>query len=145
MAKALNILVVDDSPADQRLTREALDRIPAVRKLHIVSNGIEALDHLHRIAESSECFPNLVLLDLNMPQKSGFDVLLEMKNDATLRLIPVVIFTSSLSSEDIERCYARFANCYIVKPTDLEPFFHVLKTLCDFWSTVAESPTRDSR
>jgi chemotaxis family two-component system response regulator Rcp1 len=136
-----NILIVEDNRADAELTTEALHgRFPAAR-LHVVRDGEEALDFLYRRnAYNDATRPQLVFLDLNLPKKSGLEVLEAMKGDESLKSMPTVVFTSSEAPRDIQRCYDLHANCYVTKPLNLEQFMGKVKAASDFWCRTAALP-----
>ena len=135
------ILLVEDNLGDARLVREALHEAGALAALHHVPDGHEALAFLRRQgAHAAAPRPDLILLDLNLPRKSGREVLAEIKNDATLRRIPVVVLTSSQSDDDILSVYNLQANCYVPKPADLERFLTVIRSIEHFWFTTARLP-----
>jgi CheY-like chemotaxis protein len=137
----IEILLVEDSPGDVELTREALTDSKMANRLHVVEDGEEALAFLRRQPPYADAIrPDLILLDLNLPRKDGREVLEEIKNDQELKMIPVVILTTSHSEEDIVRTYALHANCYITKPVDFNQFFNVVKSVEDFWFTVVKLP-----
>ena len=137
----IKVLIVEDNPGDVELAKEALRETSLTLDLHVAEDGAEALEFLRQ--ESSDApRPDLVLLDLNMPKKSGHEVLDEMKGDPDLRLTPVVVFTSSSSREDIEAAYDRYANCYITKPGDLDDLVDVVRAIEAFWLTVVRLPRR---
>lgn len=137
----LDILLVEDSPADVRLTREALAEGKVHNRLSIASDGVEALAFLRQEGQyAGSPRPDLILLDLNLPRKDGQEVLSEIKADPDLRRIPVVVLTSSRAEEDIVRTYNLHANCYITKPVDLDQFFAIIKAIDDFWLTVVKLP-----
>ena len=141
--RPIEILLVEDNPGDVRLTKEALKEGKVVNVLNTVEDGEEALAYLRRqgkYAKSSR--PDLILLDLNLPRKSGQEVLAEIKDDPELRRIPVVILTVSEAEQDIIKSYNLHANCYITKPVNLEQFMEVIKTIEDFWLTVVMLPPR---
>ena len=139
----VEILLVEDNPGDVRLTREALTDAKVVNALHVVEDGVAALDFLYRRGEYANApRPALILLDLNLPRKSGREVLAEIKQDAQLQRIPVVILTTSQSEEDVLRAYSLHANCYITKPVDFIQFTKIIKTLEDFWLTIVTLPSR---
>ena len=141
--KQLDILLVDDDPADVELTEEALEESKLVVKLHNVGDGIEAMAFLKKEgAYSNAPKPDLILLDLNMPRKDGRQVLAEMKEDPELKAIPVVVLTTSQADEDILRSYNLGANCYVTKPVGLEQFIRVVESIEEFWFTVVKLPTR---
>ncbi len=137
----VNILLVEDSPGDVRLTQECLREAKVRNNLVVVADGEEALAYLRREGKyQGVTRPDLVLLDLNLPRKDGRQVLAEIKADENLRRIPVVVLTVSKSEEDILKTYNLHANCYIVKPMDLEQFFQVVKSIEEFWLTVVRLP-----
>jgi chemotaxis family two-component system response regulator Rcp1 len=137
----IDILLVEDNPADVRLTLEALTG-PVRNHLHVVKDGVEAMAFLRReglYAETAR--PDLILLDLNLPGKDGREVLAEVKRDPELRRIPIVILTTSDAALDVLRSYELHANCYITKPTNLDQFIHVVRSIVQFWSTVVSLPS----
>ncbi|MBF0509815.1 MAG: response regulator [Deltaproteobacteria bacterium] len=141
--KPLEILLVEDDPADVDLTQEALDSSKIKVNLHVVNDGVAAMDFLRgqgRFATAP--FPDLILLDLNMPKKDGREVLAEIKADDKLKLIPVVVLTTSQAEEDILKSYDLGANCYISKPVGLTEFSRVVRSIEDFWFTVVKLPAR---
>lgn len=134
-------LLVEDNPADVRLTREALMQGNVLQNLHVVEDGIEAMAFLRkegRYADSPR--PDLILLDLNLPRKDGHEVLAEIKTDEDLRRIPVVVLTSSQADQDVLRCYDLQVNCYVTKPLDLEQFTIIIKSIEQFWFSVVQLP-----
>ncbi len=141
--RPIEILLVEDNPGDVRLTKEALKEGKVMNVLNIVENGEEALAYLRRQgAYAQTTRPDLILLDLNLPRKSGQEVLEEIKEDPDLRRIPVVILTVSEAEQDIIKSYNLHANCYITKPVNLEQFMEVIKNIEDFWLTVVMLPPR---
>jgi chemotaxis family two-component system response regulator Rcp1 len=135
------ILLVEDNDGDVRLTREALAEGKVANEMIVARDGMEALAILRREGEHVECRrPDLILLDLNLPRKDGRSVLAEIKADAILKRIPVVVLTTSKAEEDILRTYDLHANCYITKPVDFEKFVSVVKTIDDFWLSVVRLP-----
>ena len=141
-AKAIEILLVEDSPGDARLTVEALKDAKVNNRMNIARDGVEALEFLRREGQYERApRPDLILLDLNMPKKDGREVLAEIKSDDSLRRIPVVILTCSQAEEDILKAYNLNANCYITKPVDLDQFMRVVKGIKDFWLTIVKLPT----
>ncbi len=137
------ILLVEDNPGDIRLTQEAFKEGPFQHVLHVVKDGVEALEFVHnrgRYADSPT--PDLILLDLNLPRKDGREVLAELKQDDNLKLIPVVILTTSDAEQDILRSYALHANCFITKPVDLDQFIYIIRQLEIFWFNIANLPTK---
>ena len=141
--KALEILLVEDNPADVRLTQEAFRDGKIHNTLAVVKDGVEALDFLHRRGKHADAVrPDLILLDLNLPRKDGREVLAEIKADPSLMRIPVVVLTTSSAEQDIFKSYKLHANCYITKPVDLDQFVQVVKSIDDFWLTVVRLPGR---
>ena len=141
----VEILLVEDSPADVRLTIEALRDAKVRNNLHVAQDGEEALAFLRREGEHAEAVrPDLILLDLNLPKKDGREVLEEVKADPQLRRIPVVVLTTSEAEQDILRSYDLHANCYITKPVDLDQFITVVRTIEDFWLTIVKLPPSGS-
>ena len=139
----MQILLVEDNAADVRLTQEALRDAKVLNQLHVARDGVEALDFLHGRTPFEGCpRPDLVILDLNLPRKSGREVLAEMKGDPALRSIPVAVLTTSSQEADIVESYDLGANCYITKPVDLEQFLHVVQTVEEFWLGVVKLPPR---
>lgn len=139
--EAVEILLVEDNPGDVRLTQEALKEGSLDYSLSVVGDGEEALDFLYRRGgyESSPR-PDLILLDLNLPKRDGREVLAEIKEDANLRRIPVVILTTSEAEQDVVQTYDLHANCYITKPVDLNEFIDVVQSIEMFWLTLVELP-----
>ena len=141
LPKLIDILLVEDNPADVLLTREALTANKLVHAIHVVEDGIQALDFLYKRGKyASARRPNLILLDLNLPRKNGREVLAEIKADTNLRPIPVVVLTTSNDDEDIRKAYHLNANCYIVKPVGFENFMKVMQSLRQFWFSVVALP-----
>jgi len=139
--KHLEILVVEDNPADIRLMHEALKESGLTTVLHVATDGIHALDSLRRKQhQESKIFPDLILLDLNLSGCQGFDLLSHIKTDPKLRRIPVIVLSSSSRQEDILKSYDLHANCYLRKPVDLEPFVDLIKSIENFWSRIAKLP-----
>jgi len=141
-ARPVQILIVEDNPADARLVREVMRDSKILNEIHWVPDGVEALAFLHRQGKYAGApRPSLMFLDLNMPRKDGREVLREVKADPELRRIPVVVMTSSQTEEDIARAYDQHANCYVRKPIDFDQFHQVIKTLENFWFSTVELPT----
>lgn len=139
--KPIEILLVEDNPGDVRLAVEALRDGKVANRLHIVEDGVEAMSFLRREGRYADVpRPDLILLDLNLPRKDGREVLAEIKQDADLKRIPVVILTSSAAEQDVVQAYNLYANCYIVKPIDLDQFLKVVRSIEDFWLIVATLP-----
>jgi len=138
----IEILLVEDSPADVDLTREALEDAKVRNHLSVVADGVEALAFLRREGRYADApRPDLILLDLNLPKKDGREVLAEIKADPALRRIPVVVLTTSEAEQDILRSYDLHANCYITKPVDLEAFIEVVRSIEGFWLAIVRLPT----
>ena len=138
---SIDILLVEDNPGDVRLTQEAFKEGKIDNNLHIVKDGLEAISFLRKEGKYADApTPDLILLDLNLPKKDGRDVLAEIKEDATIRRIPVVILTTSGAEEDIIRTYDLHANCFITKPVDMDQFINVVKYIEDFWFTIVKLP-----
>ena len=140
MTRSLRILLVEDSPSDVRLVREALRDTPVPVQLIVARDGVEATDYLNRVDAGLSTRPDLVLLDLNLPRKNGREVLAEVKSSPTLKQIPILVMTSSGSDEDVAQAYALNANCFITKPGDLDEFQNVVKAIEDFWFLTATLP-----
>lgn len=141
----IEILLVEDSPGDARLAREALQDAKVRNHLHWVDNGEEAMSFLRKEGKHARVpRPDLILLDLNLPRKDGREVLAEIKGDADLKRIPVVILTVSKDEEDVLKTYNLHANCFITKPIDLNQFIKIVKSIEDFWLTVVKLPPGES-
>ena len=132
----VNILLVEDSLADIRLTQEAMKEAKIHNTLHVVRDGEAAMEFLH----AGSPRPDLILLDLNLPKKDGREVLQEIKADPALALIPVVILTTSNADKDVIQSYRLHANCYIQKPVDLDRFLEIVQSIQSFWLTVVCLP-----
>jgi two-component system, chemotaxis family, response regulator Rcp1 len=141
MSKPLDILLVEDNPADVRLTREAFREGKILNNLIVARDGVEAMDFLHRRGGFAGAVrPDLILLDLNLPRKDGREVLAEIKTDPSLMRIPIVVLTTSRAEMDIIKSYNLHANCYVVKPVDLDQFVSVIKSIDNFWLTAVTLP-----
>jgi len=137
----VEILLVEDNPGDVRLTLEALKDGKVLNHLSVVGDGVEAIAFLHQEgAYANAPSPDLILLDLNLPKKDGREVLQEIKDDESLKHIPVVVLTTSKADMDILRSYELHANCYITKPVDFEQFTKVIKSIEDFWFSIVKLP-----
>lgn len=140
-ARPIDILLVEDSPTDALITQEALSYSKILNRLHVVCDGVEALDFLRRQGTHHEApRPDLVLLDLNLPKKTGAEVLKEIKADPNLGSIPVVVLSTSQAEEDINRSYGLHASCYITKPVDFSKFAEVVQSIRHFWFSVVTLP-----
>lgn len=139
--KPLHILLVEDNPGDARLTTEAHNEIRGLNSLSVVVDGVDALAFLRRQGRHTNASrPHLILLDLNLPRKTGREVLAEIKSDPEFKRIPVVVLTTSKAEEDVLACYDLHANCYITKPPNLEQFIKVIKVIEEFWISIARLP-----
>jgi chemotaxis family two-component system response regulator Rcp1 len=140
-SRPIEVLLVEDNPGDVRLTREALREAKMSNNLHIAGDGVEALRFLRQEEEHADApRPDLILLDLNLPKKTGREVLEEVKADPDLRRIPVVVLTTSEAEQDIVRSYELHANAYIKKPVDFGSFIEVVRAIEDFWFSVVRLP-----
>ncbi len=143
-AAPVDILLVEDNPAEVRLTRRILDDARVLSKLHVAEDGLAAMRFLNRTGEYADApRPDLSLLDLNLPKKDGREVLAAVKGDPEFKSIPVVVMTSSEAPRDILRSYELQANCYIIKPIDLDSFVSALKSFEDFWLNVVRLPREE--
>jgi len=141
VGRPIEILLVEDSPGDVRLTIEALRDSKVRNNLHVARDGVEAMAFLHREGQFPAAVrPDLVLLDLNLPRKDGREVLTEIKAEPALKSIPVVVLTTSTAEKDVSQSYQLQANCYISKPVDLEQFITVVRSFEDFWLTIVTLP-----
>jgi len=139
--ESVDILLVEDNPGDVRLTLEVLRGGKLRNRLNVAPDGVEAMKYLRQRGRYHDARrPDLVLLDLNLPRKDGREVLAEIKGDPELKLIPVVILTTSAAEADILRSYSLQANCYITKPVDLQQFTGVVQHIQDFWLTIVRLP-----
>ena len=140
-ATPIEVLLVEDSPGDVRLTQEAFKDAKVHINLQVASDGAKAMDFLnHQGKYSNVPRPDLILLDLNLPKKDGREVLEEIKESSTLKTIPVVVLTTSASNADILQSYRLHANGYITKPVDLDGFLKVVKSIDNFWLSEAKLP-----
>ena len=140
-APPVEILLVEDNPGDHRLTKEALHEGKVHNTLHWARDGVEALDFLKRRGRFAGApRPDIILLDLNLPKMDGRAVLSQIKQDPSLRAIPVVILTTSQAEEDVLKSYDLHANCYVTKPVDLEKFIVVVQSIDRFWLSVVTLP-----
>lgn len=134
-------LLVEDNPGDVRLTREALKESKLKNNLSVVGDGVDALAFLRRQPPYENApRPDVILLDLNLPRKSGREVLAEIKADPDLRRIPVVVITSSEAEQDVIASYDLHVNCYVTKPVDLDQFIKVVRSISEFWLTIVRLP-----
>ena len=142
-ARPIEILLIEDNPADVRLTQENFKDSKILNHFHVVNDGDEAMAFLHREGKYFDAVrPELIFLDLNLPKKDGHEILKEIKTDDELKSIPVVILTISDDEEDILKSYNLHANCYITKPIGLEQFSKVVKSIENFWLSFVKLPSR---
>jgi chemotaxis family two-component system response regulator Rcp1 len=142
-ADSIELLLVEDREADIELTRQGLAEIGAPIKLHIARDGVEAIAFLRReSSHQSAPRPHLVLLDLNLPRMDGRELLAAIKGDAQLKLVPVVILTTSESDRDVAEAYAHHANAYMVKPVEFDRFVEVIRSIADYWFNAVKLPPR---
>ena len=135
------ILLVEDNPGDVRLTMEASKECKICNDINVVRDGVEGLAFLHQEGKYADApRPDIILLDLNLPRKNGREVLEEIKNDDSLKSIPVIILTTSEAEEDILKSYGLNANCYITKPVDFDKFINIVKSIEDFWLSIVKLP-----
>jgi CheY-like chemotaxis protein len=141
--EVIDVLLVEDDPGDVLLIREAFADNKVHNRLHVVSDGVEAIEFLRKRGENEQApTPDLVLLDLNLPRMDGREVLAEIKADEDLRQIPVVVLTTSKAEEDVLRSYKLHANAYVTKPVDFERFIEVVRQIDEFFVTVVKLPSR---
>jgi chemotaxis family two-component system response regulator Rcp1 len=139
--RPIHVLLVEDSPTDLLMTREALEHAKVLLDLHVVEDGVKAMEFLRQTGKYAGVpRPDLILLDLNLPRKDGREVLTEIKTDALLKVIPIVVLTTSKAEEDIARAYQSHANCFITKPVGFANFNEVMRSIERYWFTVATLP-----
>jgi CheY-like chemotaxis protein len=140
----MEVLLVEDSPGDVRLTREALREANASIQLHVATDGVEAMSFLRREGTHANARrPDLILLDLNLPKMDGREVLAHIKADDGLRTIPTIVLTTSEAEADVVKSYQLRANCYLSKPVQLDAFESLVKSINDFWLTKAKLPRQE--
>lgn len=145
MNEPIEILLIEDNPADVRLTQEAFLEARIHNNLHVVHDGVSAMAFIHQTAPHQHApRPDLILLDLNLPKKDGREVLKEIKSDSDLRQIPVVILTTSEDEKDVLRSYDLHANAYLVKPIDVVKFVKMIHSLENFWLSIVKLPPKVS-
>jgi two-component system, chemotaxis family, response regulator Rcp1 len=143
--RPLQVLLVEDSLGDVRLTREAFREVNDTIPLHVVSDGVEAMSFLERTGHHVNApLPDLILLDLNLPRMDGREVLGKIKRDDRLKMIPVLILTTSEAEVDINNSYRLHANCYLIKPVQFEEFELLVKSVNDLWLTKVKLPNLES-
>ena len=135
------ILIAEDNPGDVELIRESVIEMDIPNNISIVGDGVEAWDFIRQKGQFKDApIPDLILLDLNLPKKNGWSLLQLLKKDKQYRKIPVVVLTSSESDDDIQKAYANHANCYVTKPSTLDEYQDVIKTIGNFWFKIARLP-----
>ena len=141
VGRPMEILLVEDSPTDVLIAREALSEAKIINEIHVAEDGVEALDFLNQRGKfASAPRPDLILLDLNLPRKNGREVLAEIKADESLKQIPVVVLTTSSAEEDVLKSYNLHANCYVVKPVEFNSFVKAVQSIQQFWFSVVTLP-----
>lgn len=139
----VEILMVEDNPADVRLTKEAFKDAKVLNNIHVAYDGEEAMSFLRREGKYADApCPDIILLDLNLPKKDGREVLAEIKKDPDLKRIPVVVLTTSDDEKDIFRAYDLHVNAYVKKPVDLDQFMRIVEVIENFWLSVVKLPPR---
>lgn len=138
----LEVLLIEDNSGDVLLTKEAFEEINFGQNLHVATDGDEAMEFLYKQGKHRNAItPDLILLDLNLPKKDGRELLREIKQNKELRMIPVIVLTTSKSQQDVKLCYDLHANCYIVKPVDFESFIEIVKFIEEFWVKMVTLPS----
>ena len=138
-SQVVDVLLVEDDPGDVLMTREAFGQHKISNELHVVTDGEQALQFLRRTGDYADApRPGLILLDLNLPRRDGLEVLAEVKADPVLKVIPVVILTTSQAQQDVLRSYTLHANAYVSKPVDFETFMEVIRQIDNFFVTVVK-------
>lgn len=144
MARNMNIIVVEDNPADADLIQEAFEETKLKADFNFISDGLFALDFLRQLGTGPQVrMPDLIILDLNLPKVGGKELLSEIKNNSVLKCIPVIMFSTSGAENDINQCYERGSNCYIIKPFDFEQFEKTIQMIKTFWFDIAKLPENE--
>lgn len=140
--RSLQILLVEDNEGDVRLIKEAFSESKINKHFSVAKDGEDALNYLYKKGQysSNTIRPDIILLDINLPKKNGFEVLNQIKNDPELKRIPVIMLSSSSSEDHISKSYELNANCYVTKPVDFDEYSEVVKTIEDFWFDKAKLP-----
>ena len=139
----LEILLVEDNEGDIRLTIEAFKEAKIKNQIHVVRDGEEALNYLKKTGAYTDArTPDIILLDINLPKIDGKEVLQIMKNDPLLKTIPVIMLTTSSSETDVQESYSNHANCYVIKPVDLNKFMEVIRSIEEYWVSIVKLPSR---
>ncbi len=140
----IEILLVEDNSGDIRLIKEAFKETKIPNKLHVVGDGLEAISFLRNEGKyMDEQQPDLIILDLNLPKKDGYEVLTTIKQDKSLKKIPVLILSVSAAEEDIKKSYECHANCFIKKPVDMDQFIDIIKSIGNFWFEIVKLPPKE--
>ncbi len=143
LIRPIEILLVEDSPSDMKLTLAVLEKAKASNRVRHVEDGVDAMNFLRRAGEYADApRPDMILLDLNLPRKDGREVLAELKADPDLAAIPVIVLTTSKAEQDVLRSYELHANCYITKPVEFNSFLDIIRSIEKFWLSVASLPGR---
>ena len=143
--KPIHILLVEDNEGDIILTREAFEHTEVPTEISVVKDGKAAMDFLKKEGDYYNVDrPDLMLLDLNLPRKNGFEVLQFVKSNSNLMHIPVIVLSTSSSERDIDKCYENFANCYISKPVDIESFYKIISMIENFWLSIVKLPMKNT-
>ncbi len=140
-SQPLKLLLVEDCPSDVWLVKEALKRANIPVQVMVAEDGVAALEHMRLVNEGRAARPDLILLDLNLPRRNGREVLADLKASPVHRHTPVLVMSSSHEEDDIRECYRLNANCYITKPSTLDDYFEVVRSIEEFWFLVAQLPT----
>lgn len=141
LGRPIDILLIEDNPRDITLFQEAFDNGNTTNDIHVVRDGVEALDYMFKRGKHVNVMtPDIVFLDISMPKKNGIEVLQAIKADKELRMVPVIMLSTSNNKEDIVRAYKNYANSYIIKPIDFNKFVEIIKTVESFWMTLSELP-----
>lgn len=140
--KSVHILLVEDNEGDIYLIKEAFEQIKLVNNISVLKDGEKAIQFLLKTDSFRDAeTPDLIILDVNLPRKNGHEVLEFIKKDETLKLIPVIILTTSSSDKDIRRSYENYANCYITKPVEVDAFLNTIISIEDFWINIVKLPS----
>ena len=143
--RPIEILLAEDNPADARLTLEGFKQAVGSHNITVIEDGQQVMEHLRREGQNSgPMYPDLIILDLNMPKKTGHEVLAELKADAELSIIPVIIFTASDAQGDVLESYKLHASAYLTKPIDFDEFALMVQSIDEFWFNFAKLPTLSS-
>jgi chemotaxis family two-component system response regulator Rcp1 len=140
----MEILLIEDNSSDIWMIKDAIKNSPIIEQCHVVKDGVEALKFLNKEGEYlNSILPDIVLLDIKLPKRDGFEVLSALKNHSNLQKIPVIIITSSTDIENIKKSYDMYANCYIIKPGEPKEFEEMVKSIESFWGQIAVLPSKN--